>query len=808
MSTRNAAEQAIAQIEQQFQQALSALQAIEDDVKQESTDLKNAAYDKSHFHSYEHRWSGGSAGQGGGEVTVTITNHWATNGYNEAMADYTAKSQDIKNQRAILKGLGSQFDSLCDAITNLMAMMANLVKNSNVGGDLVSSDLSNISKAMQELFASLKAKIEATKYQNEMGAAISNGMSGADVGQYISEMVSYQNEEDTDLTAAGKDLKALLPIYRQQYLQAEEDKDKYTIWDKLASPFNGCAGKINHDEAVMDNANAMMNGIETVLGNIAAESSTVMAGFTAVVDEILVIVHEVKAFIAELSSASPEQKEADFKKILADVMYVLSQVEILKQKIENEKAKNNQNMSQGTIAASKDNVEEVRAQQIIKAELEHAAAVAKITMIVVTAVMGAAMMIASGGIGSAFLIGACTAYEELNTAGTIHTNEQLGDAMHSQIGADIVLGVTEGLVTFGAGSALDNLAAKVLESSAKAAAVALTDSAEETLAKEADQIAERQADLAMSKVEAPAANDVEGQAAYQQMRQQFYEEAYTKAYDSLKTTLLKAVEKATVRTSQMFLKQEFGTMIDLAAKREFTQTLERLMEQSGEEAIEDTLEEARTLAKLAARGVESSDGIVEGIADRNANNAVSKISGKTAEDVERVSSNMGWGYKQLMALILAGMLNNNMLSDTAKKMGANDDAWYVQLIAVLQQLMQLLCLAYGSGQFQASTMDGVMSKLPRFANLLSTAPQGVQAINDVGLFQTYNAQAGATTKLARLEGESTLLNDFLQMLQKDSQSWDNMVKEIEQDRASTSELAGHMSDGEQAEISVLISGIG
>ncbi|MBX7066686.1 MAG: hypothetical protein K1X28_05595 [Parachlamydiales bacterium] len=797
------AEQALQQIEQQFQAALAAIAQIQADTSQQSQDLRNAAYDKAHEHSHRASYVGGTV------ITYTVTNQWAVDGYNAAMADYSAKAQDINNQNKLINGLGSQFQTLTDAINNLMSMMASLVKNNNVGGDLIGEDLDSMNKVLQSLFKGLRSELMAWKDQADMTVGIDDGLSAAFVGQCISDMASNQTAEYNDLISANNVLKGLLNTYMTQYNNALEDESSYSIWDML-NPFGDAGSEMSKDQKIMDNAQAMMKGILSVMDTIAQVTSNLMPEFTTIVNEIEEIIRDVKKFLAEFKTATPAQKAADIKQILAEIMYVLTQVQTLKQEIENNKAKNNQDMSQGTIQASKNNVDETIAQQKIEEEQKKAAAAAKIFQIVMTCVMGAVMMVASGGAGAALLTGLVTLYEALNDAGVLNTNQDLAGAMHSQIGADIVIGVTEALVTFGAGMGVDMALASVKagEKAVMSAVSVAMESSEEEIEEQADKIATKEANNAMSKVELPQIGDEEAQAAYKAAEKEAYDNAYSKAYDELYAIAESAAKKAAERMGQQFLKQQFGTLVELAVSGEFKQTLEKLMEQAAKDAIGDAVEESSTIAKLAARGVESNDQIIGDITDRNANQSVSKITGKSPDSIQSDSSLMGWGTKRFLALLVAGLLGNNIMTDSAKKMGADDDAWYTQLISVLQSLMQMIAMMGGTGTFSSVSIDGIMSKLPRYATLLSTIPQGAQAINDVSLYETDEAQGKALTAIQKLEGESGLLNDFLQMLQKDATSWGNMIKEVEQDQADTNQLAGHMNDGQQAEINVLIASIG
>ncbi len=810
--SQNAAEQqALAAVEEQFQQALDYLNQVQADYEAEKSDLQKAAYDQAHFHSFKHIWIDGT------EITITVTNSWAVNGYNSAMKDYSAKSLDIKNNEANLKRLDPQFNALCNTLNSLMEMMEDL-KNRGVGSEFLASDLNTISKEVQALFNGMKDKLEADKYLTEMQAAISNNLSNCDIGELVSQMAQYEAAELNDLQGMEKDLQALLPIFQDQYLKAEEDKDKYTIWDRIKSWFSGgnVSGKIAEDNRIMDNASAMMNGLEKVLTLVSAETSNLMPQFATVVNEIQQLISEIKAFIAEARdpSVDPSKKIADFKKILAFVMYLLTQVQLLKQEIENQKAKNVQDMSQGTIQASKNNIDQTEAQQIIKKELEHAAQVMKIAMVALMVTVGAIMMVTSGGIGSAAVIALCTTYEALNTMGTINWNQDLGNAMHSQIGADVVIGVAEGLATFGVGMAADMAIAKVFESTATAAAKTAVQEAETQMTEEADRIATQEAARASALVTVP--QDIakpEVNAAFQKAKEEVFEKTYNEAFEKTYQTLNKiatqAAEKAAIRTSQQFLKQQAGTLINLAVKHQFTREMETAAQVAAKEAVEESIEESATIAKLAARGIETSEKITDQIAERNANSAVAKIANKNPETVADTAKRMAWGQKRLVALILAGMLNNNLMMDIRKKAGGSDDSWMGYLTQVIQMLMQMLLLMGGTGTFATVSMEGILSNLPRMANLLSLIPQGAEIGTAYQQYENDLAQGHAVTAIGELEGESTLLSDFLDMLKQQSTLDRNtMLSEQTRDADTTNSMGGHLHDGELAEINVLISAIG
>ncbi|MBX7066685.1 MAG: hypothetical protein K1X28_05590 [Parachlamydiales bacterium] len=794
MSTnpQTALQQALATIEAQFQEAEKAIQKMAKDQSQIQHDESKMAYDKAH-------WTYTTSSAGPHPVYHHHNNTTNQRDYHNCTDDINAMNADIDAQKTIIGNAGPAFAALNQSLDALIATANALIASGFSHDGSIADDLDQINQKINQIFEAMKDAVHAHLYEAAMHGKMSGDFSISDLAQLAQGELENSSEA---LTMVDKVIDGIKKLGDKIAGDERELVHKLSHMSALESFF----GDTETLTKLMNLENEIEKDLVKVLDKLSVAKADLQPEFMSVINTIEQIVKQAKKIISD-AHLSPKAK---ISQLLALVMYLLSFSQTLKQKVENEKMEQNQTMTKSTIHTTKENLAEIQSQRDAEEGLEQMKKTNKMIAAIIEAIMGAILIISSGGVGAAVVAGLCTTYEELNTCGVINTNEDLGNAMHSQIGADVVIGVTEGLATFGAGAAIDVGLEKAMAKSSTAAAKTVMDDVEKTVAAEADKIAQKEADRAASQV---VLVDMEpGSEAAQQIvqaaRKAAYDQAYTAAYNTLERIAENAAKKAAERAGQQFLKQQFGSLMELVGTGQFKQELSRLMEAAAKDAATDAIQEAESLAKLAARGVASTDEIEEGIAVRNANNSVSKVSRSTPEKVEDGADNMGWGKWRLVSLIVAGMLSNNTFVEGVKKMGASDDAWYTQLLSVIQMLMQMIAMMVGTGTFASVTMEGVMTKLPRYANLLSLIPQGVQAGNDIDLSETLDAQGKAVTAIQKLDGESSLLSDFLQMLQKDSHSWDNMVKEVEQDRESTSAMAGHMQDGETAEINVMLASIG
>ncbi|MBX7066687.1 MAG: hypothetical protein K1X28_05600 [Parachlamydiales bacterium] len=771
-STSQALQAALQEIEQQYEAAEQFVQKMQQDKSQISKYEKSAAYWKS-----RETYTTVTCGPHGIVNFHHHTDWHAVSEYNKCEAAIAAANNDMQAQADELKAkFGPIFSSIDTTIASLMTCLQQII-SSGGSDDLVQGDLGDINSLIDKLFSAMKMEIRAALFEQEMQGKAGEQLSVSELAQLSQGEVQAQTAALSIFNSMVSQIKTLMNNFHTDKNNAEIDKAKYN--PILVNLFGINGDKVVRDEEIIKNADLMENLLGSVLNTLAPITASLQPDFVAVVNTIERIVKEIKKILND-ASLNPKAKQTE---VLGLVMYILTFFQTIKQEVENQKTANNQDMSKGTIAASKTNVDDAIAQQKIKAELEANAKVMKIVMIVTEVVFGAILMATSGGIGAAAMAGLVTAFETMQTAGVFNATGALGDTKLGQVGADIVVGVTEALLTFGAGALTDRLAANAMKTAVKESV--------ETAVKSAGQEIEEAA-IKAAQTAGKAANAEQ------------LEQSIALATPVLQQTAQKSAEKAAEKVMVQFLQQPFSVIVENLAKGSFTKTMQEAMEKAAQTAIKEGIEDAATIAKLAARGVVSSETVVEDIAVRAGNIGAAESLGQPVEKIADATA--GWTTNRLLMMVVYGLMSNNLLTDGMKKLNASDVL--TEIFQIIQMLLQMITLMVGSGSLTGTTIDQLMSKFPRYANLLSLLPQGVQAVGSAGTAQTYDAEAKAVTAIGKLDGESSLLNDFLQMLQKDATSWGNMVKKTEQDQADTDQLAGHMNDGEQAEINVLISSIG
>jgi hypothetical protein len=425
----------------------------------------------------------------------------------------------------------------------------------------------------------------------------------------------------------------------------------------------------------------------------------------------------------------------------------------------------------------------------------------KMVMVVAEVVMGAVMMLTAPGIGSALLVGIVGALETLQTADVVNVVGYLTDALakaipgHSQILADSIVAVAEVLLTVVGGAGLDLFF---------------------SVEKVAASVAEKTVESSMSAIEQAAG------AAVQAAGKAGDAAAQASAVNVLENVCEKAAQKAVKGAAAQFMKQEFATLVALGGKgaleffgvtvkETFKKALEATIQRAATEAIETAIEDAAILAKLAASGIESIEDVVEGVATRAANETVSSLSGKSLAKVTEEAEQTGYGFAKSRAIcaFVFAYSNTNMITEMFKKMGVSDGVFLDKVLPIIQQLIQMIALMVGSGMLAGATLDGVLSKLPRGVSLLSLIPQGAESASSYGLYGTQDREASAVTAISMEGSVADLLHSFIEQLQKDANlEREIMTRDQTQEAQSTLAMAGHLHDGDNAAIQILISAAG
>lgn len=696
-----------------------------------------------------------------------------------------AAKADMKTQGDKLKALDPSFDALCDSLNSLINCIDTAMTD-GVGYDNVMGDIANLQPAINKLLEAMKLKLQGDMYFAEMDSNAADQMNASELAALAAEGVSSLSAEAGVLNSVSTSLASLINAYQTAYNKANEDYNSYDFWDDVASFFGGDAEeKKAEDKAIMKNATDMMNGLSNIMTSLAPAIASCMPEFTQVMIVVKEILKEVKKILNDVNM-SPKEKQGA---VLALVMFLLTFFQVIKQDVATEKTKNNQDMSKGAMQASQMNVDNTLSNEKVKEEQEHNAKIMKMVMLVAEVVLGSIMMALAPGFGTALLVGLVTTFEALQTEGVVNVTGALAGAIggkNAQIWADTIVAVAEMILTMGGGAALDGLSA--------VGKAAVEEVVEETMEAAMD-IVEKAADAA-----AQAAGKA-GEAG---------EKAAGLAMNLLDNVCSKAATKAAEGAAEQFMKQPFATLMSMIAKGTFKETLEKTMQKAAEEAIETAIEESATIAKLAARGVESSEDIIEGIATKAANESVASVSGKSVEKVakEAAATKLGTAASRGLWTAVFAMGNTNMITDMLKKMGVTDDT-ILEIMQVIQQLIQMIALMFGSGMMSGATIEGVAQSMPRAVNLLSLIPQGANVAGEYGLYQTQIKESKAVTAIAMNGSVADLLHSFIEQLQKDMNlEREIMTKDQTQEAQSTLGMAGHLHDGDNAMVQILISAAG
>ncbi|MGB7978562.1 MAG: hypothetical protein WCF19_05325 [Chlamydiales bacterium] len=699
------------------------------------------------------------------------------------VADRDDAEADIKTQEKNLTDLNSDFSSLCDSLDSLVECINKTASNHSVNSKDLANDLKNLQGAMGKVFEAMKQKLQGDVYLAEMNSSAADQLTANQLAQLAEDAVQYESGEQGTLSTLMSSLQAMISNYRTAYNNANIDLNGYNIWDEVASYLDCGDAESNKasDESTMASATDMIHGLGALMSALGPEISSYMPQFTQVLDVIKAIMKEVQKILADPTLSAKEKQGA----ILGLVMFLLTFIQVVKQNVEGEKTKNNQQMSSGAIIASQDNIDDTMANQKIEEEVERNASILKTTLLICEVVLGAAMALMAPGFGTAFLIGMVTTLQALQTEGICDVMGGLTDAIDKavggQIGADLIVGGMEMALTMGGGAVLDGLAARLV--------AGLVTKAANTALAATEAVVEKAVQAALE-----AAGKVGDQAAK------------TAVENALAEVTMQAADKAAAGAAQQFLKQPFGVLMEMVAKGTLKQMLKETMERAAEEAVAAAVKDAATLAKLAARGVQSSEAIVEGAAKRAADEAVANVTGKAADSVAADSARSA-GRAALdrgkWALVFA-FANTGLLTEMFKTIGASGNT-FEDIMQVIQQLVQMIAMMGGSGM----VTESMISSLPRVVQLAQLGPNIVEAASNYGMYETTEQQAGAVTAMQMNGSVADLLHAFIDQLQKDANlDRDIMINEQTQEAQSTMSMAGHLHDGDNAAIQILISAAG
>jgi hypothetical protein len=410
----------------------------------------------------------------------------------------------------------------------------------------------------------------------------------------------------------------------------------------------------------------------------------------------------------------------------------------------------------------------------------------KIAEITMEVVLGALMTLAAPGVGTAFLTLMVTMMEVLQTEGVFNLTSKLGDALHSQLGGELMMAALECIVTMGGGYALDEMAASYMKDSVEAAV--------NTSIQAAKVMLDEAAEAAVS-------------AAAGQASERAIQDTTSLLYDVAE----RSAERAATNAARQVMKQPFAALIEMMVKGTFSETMQKVMEKAAQEAVEVAIEEASIIAKFAALGIDSTDDIVDGIAVKAADQAVANNTGKKlaqiAEEANAAESPLKTAASRGLWTLTFALANNNFVVDSLKKMGLKDEG-ALAFFQILQMLIQMFAFIKGSGMLAGSEIDGITTKIPKMAASLTLIPQVGETVASFQNYETLEEQAKAVTKINMDGSVADLLHSFLQELQKDQVLDRELLTKGQVEWAqSVNAMAGHMYDGDQAAIQALVSAV-
>jgi hypothetical protein len=697
---------------------------------------------------------------------------WITTEISRLQADENGLKADIATQKSKLEALDPSFASLDDTLASLLNAITNLSSNSNIAPSDMSQDIQHIQNYLNLLFSSMKQKLNSDKDAAIISNDVQDNLSDAQLEQFAAQMITSQEGEQNTLgqltSLLGKDIVS----FHQAYDNAKADKHRFNCFDK-AFNLHDANGRIDRDNQIMANASSMIDTINNALTALAPETASLMPEFVQVTVILKIVMEKLKKILdnADLSS---NQKASG---VLSVLMFALGVFNMVGQEVQEQKSHNEKKMAESNINASQMNMADTVMNQQIQEEEAANAKLMKAVSLATQIILGAIMVLTAPGVGTALLMATFTALEA--TGVMDQATQKLGDVIHSQIAAEVLIGVAEILVTCGGGYVGDEAVSNLSEE-----AVATAVEIAEEVAAEAIQKAAEQA--AVSSVKAEAVEAAEA---------------------TIKTVVKKAAKAAAKRTAEQLFNQPIIAVMKMLMTAAGRDAAKEVVIKAATEAADTAIVESATVAKLAARGVQSSNAILTEIADRAGNKAAANVANVSEKDVEALARSQVWkSASRLSWTILFNISSSDYLTRIAKTTG-NDN--FLTFMEVLKQLMQMIALLGGSGMLSAATFDGGANSLLRIANGLSLIPQGANTVASYGQYQTAESQAKATTALARNQTIASLLHTYLKQMQKDiEQERDRFIRQQQQELQSDRVMAGHLNDGDMAGIQVLMASAG
>lgn len=696
-------------------------------------------------------------------------------------AEQAELNADIAKQKANLEALDPSFKDIDNTMEAFLQTMNGLLSKDISASDMA-GDMQQIVGYLNQLFSAMRQKLNADKDDAIISNDVQGKLSDAQLEQFAAQMISAEGDEQNTLGSLTKTMGDDYVTAHGQYDEANADHARFTIFDEI---FGDADELEERDDQIMNNANAMMDGISDALDALTPEIATLMPEFVQIETILKSVMKRVQKILANIN-LSPNQKAGA---LLALMMFALGIFNMIGQEVQQEKARNEKKMADGNIAASRMNMDDTVMNQKIQEEEAAKAKLMQTIMMASQIILGGIMTLMAPGLGTALLMAAFTALEA--TGEMDKATQKLGEAIHSEIAAEVLIGVAEIVVTTGGGYVGDRMVAKIAQRVVENA----VKTAEEAVAEAVERAAEQ------------AAASV-GKAGNAQ--------AIADAKDAIGQVVKQAAETGAKRAAEQVANQPLLALFRLvsASGRDAAR---QVVAKAATEAAEIAVTASATVAKLAARGVTSSAAILTEIATRAGNRAAARIANVSEKDIEKAAQSETSKFTSRAGWTVAFNMTNSdyliQLCETIQRArGKGHDRSFesfMTFVNVLKQFLQMIAMMGGAGMASSAILDGGAARATRIANGLSMLPQGANAIAAYGQTATFEGQATATTALAKNQTIADLLHTYLDQMQKDlSQERDRFIRQQQQELRSNEAMSGHLVDGDMAGIQVLMASAG
>ena len=689
---------------------------------------------------------------------------------------------DIENDRiaeaeAGLKTIdsSSSMASFISTWNDLDQNAADLIFNSK--GTNLDQNYDDINEYFDDLSQAMSKQLRSDKDQqilNEEG----DHLSFSEAENYEMDMSSAQTGEQKILNNIYTKMDDDLVTYHDQYNSAYEHSKQYdaTIFSLT---FGQCDGN-NHkdlDKAVMKDAERMISLISTLMTDLAPILGSLQPEFIQLNTTMKMIMLQLQQILS-----NPDLSSADSKaQLLALLMYALGLLDQTKETANSARSANEKIMSQGTLTASQISLKESIADQEVMQDLMGEQDLMKEVIKVTQIIMTVTFIVMAPGVGSALAMTVLALIDQFSDPVKLIA-QTFGC---STVAAEAIWTSLEIVMTCGGGAMLDAGMSQGLKADAKILDEELAAEAEASLVAKAEQVA------------GPTGN-------------------VDAALEVLKQGRSSASQRAMEITGKQYTNQTFGAMavdsLGSMGSKSF-KGIEGAMKGAGERAGDDAMEnpELLALAEKASRGEVLSETEKESIftiSNEIAIGTSAQMSGTTAEKLEaklnqsalRVAASRG------ATTMVYGIGANNMLIDAyreyQRKHHKKDDELTIVILEVIQGLMQAALYRETPASF-AGAANGWL----KAAGAMDMSLILANAAANYSIYKTKKDESYLGELIANSTNNQSFLDDYNDSIQQTySNETNGMMREISTSEGSTNYLALHSQDGVRKALQVPLRG--